>query len=144
MIYYLNLPSEPISDQSDIESRIKALKEELRKRKFMAYQLKKEQKKRHKERLKAQEASLLKQLEVSLCVHLFMYRISRFLHILTVVISYSFFQSYDNFIEKTKAELNKEPDTDQTSDTKSQIKDSTSIAEQPSIKPPAQRYQKQL
>lgn len=60
----MNLPSEPVSDQSDIESRIKALKEELRKRKFMANQLKKEQKKRHKERLKAQEASLLKQLEV--------------------------------------------------------------------------------
>lgn len=59
------LPSEPISDQSDIESRIKALKEELKKRKFMAYQLKKEQKKRHKERLKAQEANLLKQLEVN-------------------------------------------------------------------------------
>ncbi|XP_044054399.1 centrosome-associated protein 350 isoform X2 [Siniperca chuatsi] len=100
--------TEPISDQSDIESRIKALKEELRKRKFMAYQLKKEQKKRHKERLKAQEASLLKQLE-----------------------------SYDNFIEKTKAELNKEADS--TPDTKSQIKDSTSIAEQSSIKPPAYR-----
>ncbi|XP_045904762.1 centrosome-associated protein 350 isoform X2 [Micropterus dolomieu] len=100
--------TEPISDQSDIESRIKALKEELRKRKFMAYQLKKEQKKRHKERLKAQEASLLKQLE-----------------------------SYDNFIEKTKAELNKEPDS--TPDTKSQIIDSTLIAEQSSIKPPADR-----
>lgn len=72
MIYHQNFPSEPISDQSDIESRIKALKEELRKRKFMAYQLKKEQKKRHKDRLKAQEASLLKQLEVNvyecLCV----------------------------------------------------------------------------
>ena len=68
MIYHLNLPSEPVSDQSDIESRIKALKEELRKRKFMAYQLKKEQKKRHKERLKAKEASLLKQLEVNVCV----------------------------------------------------------------------------
>lgn len=65
VIYHQNFPSEPISDQSDIESRIKALKEELRKRKFMAYQLKKEQKKRHKERLKAQEASLLKQLEVN-------------------------------------------------------------------------------
>lgn len=64
MITCMNLPSEPVSDQSDIESRIKALKEELRKRKFMANQLKKEQKKRHKERLKAQEASLLKQLEV--------------------------------------------------------------------------------
>ncbi|XP_033477204.2 centrosome-associated protein 350 isoform X1 [Epinephelus lanceolatus] len=102
--------TEPISDQSDIESRIKALKEELRKRKFMAYQLKKEQKKRHKERLKAQEASLLKQLE-----------------------------SYNNFIEKTKAELNKEPDS--TSDTKVQNKDSTSIAEQSSIKTPAHRLE---
>ncbi|CAJ1060546.1 centrosome-associated protein 350 isoform X2 [Xyrichtys novacula] len=100
--------TEPISDQSDIESRIKALKEELRKRKFMAYQLKKEQKKRHKERLKAQEASLLKQLE-----------------------------SYDNFIEKTKAELNKEPDS--TPDSRSLIKDSTSISEQSSIKPASHR-----
>ncbi|XP_056270346.1 centrosome-associated protein 350 isoform X3 [Pseudoliparis swirei] len=98
------MQTEPISDQSDIESRIKALKEEVRKRKLMAYQLKKEQKKRNKERLKAQEASLLKQLE-----------------------------SYDNLIEKTKAELNKEPDS--TPDTQSQIKDSTSITEQSSIKP---------
>lgn len=54
-----------MSDQRDIESRIRALKEELRKRKSVVYHLKKEQKKRHKERLKAQEASLLKQLEVS-------------------------------------------------------------------------------
>ena len=59
--------TDPMSDQSDIESRIRALKEELKKRKSMAYQLKKEQKKRHKERLKAQEASLHKQLEVSVC-----------------------------------------------------------------------------
>ncbi|XP_026200358.1 centrosome-associated protein 350 isoform X3 [Anabas testudineus] len=100
--------TEPISDQSDIESRIKALKEELRKRKFMAYQLKKEQKKRHKERLKAQEASLLKQLE-----------------------------TYDNIIEKTKAELNKEPDS--TAETMSQTKDYTSVADQSSIKPSAHR-----
>ncbi|XP_069006577.1 centrosome-associated protein 350 isoform X1 [Embiotoca jacksoni] len=100
--------TETISDQSDIESRIKALKEELRKRKFMAHQLKKEQKKRHKERLKAQEASLLKQLE-----------------------------SYNNFIEKTKAELNKEPDS--THDTSSQIKDSTSTLEQECVKPPPHR-----
>lgn len=56
---------ETASDQSDIESRVRALKDELRKRKTVVYQLKKEQKKRHKERLKAQEASLLKQLEVS-------------------------------------------------------------------------------
>lgn len=58
-------PSEPISEQSDIETRIRALKEELKKRKSMAYQLKKEQKKRQKERLKAQEANLLKQLQVN-------------------------------------------------------------------------------
>ncbi|XP_035769043.1 centrosome-associated protein 350 [Neolamprologus brichardi] len=90
--------SETISDQSDIESRIKALKEELKKRKLMASQLKKEQKKRHKERLKAEEASLLKQLE-----------------------------NYNNFIEKTKADLNKEPDL--TLDTNSQINESNSVLE---------------
>lgn len=64
VIYYENVSTESISDQSDIESRINALKEELRKRKSLAYQLKKEQKKRHKERLKAKEASLLRELEV--------------------------------------------------------------------------------
>ncbi|XP_055778757.1 centrosome-associated protein 350-like isoform X3 [Salvelinus fontinalis] len=74
--------TEPMSAQSDIETRIRALKEELRKRKSVVYQLKKEQKKRHKERLKAQEASLLKQLE-----------------------------SYNDFIEKTETELSKEPDS---------------------------------
>ncbi|KAG7261485.1 hypothetical protein CRUP_002956, partial [Coryphaenoides rupestris] len=74
--------ADPMSDQSDIENRIRALKEELKKRKSTAGQLKKEQRKRHKERLKAQEASLLKRLE-----------------------------SYDDFIQKTKAELNKEPDS---------------------------------
>lgn len=57
--------SETTSDQSDIEGRIRALKDELRKRKSVVDQLKKEQKKRQKERLKAQEASLIKQLEVS-------------------------------------------------------------------------------
>ncbi|KAL2089649.1 hypothetical protein ACEWY4_014337 [Coilia grayii] len=66
------------SDQSSIESRISALKEELRKRKSVVNQLKKEQKKRHKERLKTQEASLLKQLE-----------------------------SYNDFIKKTTSELSK-------------------------------------
>lgn len=68
--------TEPISDQSDIESRIRALKEELRKRKVTANQLKKEQKKRTKERLKAKEANLRKQLE-----------------------------TYNDIIEKAKAEL---------------------------------------
>ncbi|XP_053100125.1 centrosome-associated protein 350 isoform X2 [Hemicordylus capensis] len=71
--------SETTSDQSDIESRIRALKDELQKRKSVVYQLKKEQKKRHKERLKAQEASLLKQLE-----------------------------TYDEFIKKTEAELSRD------------------------------------
>ena len=56
--------SETTSDQSDIEGRIRALKDELRKRKSVVDQLKKEQKKRQKERLKAQEDSLIKQLEV--------------------------------------------------------------------------------
>uniref|UniRef100_A0A671KJE4 Centrosome-associated protein 350-like n=1 Tax=Sinocyclocheilus anshuiensis TaxID=1608454 RepID=A0A671KJE4_9TELE len=98
-------PSETTSDQSDIESRIHALKDELRKRKSVVYQLKKEQKKRQKERLKAQEASLLKQLE-----------------------------SYNDFIQKTKAELSKEPDS--TPATKPQIKTPTSATEKPRIKPP--------
>ncbi|KAF7202962.1 centrosome-associated protein 350 isoform X2 [Nothobranchius furzeri] len=97
--------SENISDQSDIEGRIKALKEELRRRKFMAYQLKKEQKKRHKERLKAQEASLLKQLE-----------------------------NYNNFIEKTKAELSEELDS--SPEAKPQVKDFNLVLEQSSTKPP--------
>lgn len=77
MITCINLPSEPVSDQSDIESRIKALKEELRKRKFMANQLKREQKKRHKERLKAQEASLLKQLEVNVWFGIYSYGVKK-------------------------------------------------------------------
>uniref|UniRef100_A0A8C8LXF8 CAP-Gly domain-containing protein n=1 Tax=Oncorhynchus tshawytscha TaxID=74940 RepID=A0A8C8LXF8_ONCTS len=98
-------PSEPMSDQRDIESRIRALKEELRKRKSVVYHLKKEQKKRHKERLKAQEASLLKQLE-----------------------------SYNDFIEKTKTELNKEPDS--TPSAKPQIKAPISATEKPQIKSP--------
>ncbi|XP_058639907.1 centrosome-associated protein 350 isoform X11 [Onychostoma macrolepis] len=98
-------PSETTSDQSDIESRIRALKDELRKRKSVVYQLKKEQKKRQKERLKAQEASLLKQLE-----------------------------SYNDFIQKTQAELSKEPDS--TPATKPQIKTPTSATEKPRIKPP--------
>ncbi|XP_048067432.1 centrosome-associated protein 350 isoform X2 [Megalobrama amblycephala] len=96
---------ETTSDQSDIESRIRALKDELRKRKSVVYQLKKEQKKRQKERLKAQEASLLKQLE-----------------------------SYNDFIQKTQAELSKEPDS--TPATKPQIKTPTSATEKPRIKPP--------
>ncbi|MBN3282056.1 CE350 protein, partial [Polyodon spathula] len=98
-------PAEAMSEQSDIESRIRALKGELRQRKHIVQQLKREQKNRQKERLKAQEASLLKQLE-----------------------------SYDDFIEKTKAELNKELNTSQT--TKPQIKTPSSVPEKPRVKPP--------
>ncbi|XP_058395946.1 centrosome-associated protein 350 [Diceros bicornis minor] len=77
--------SETTSDQSDIEGRIRALKDELRKRKSVVDQLKKEQKKRQKERLKAQEASLIKQLE-----------------------------TYDEFIKKTEAELSRDLETSPT------------------------------
>ncbi|KAL6459372.1 hypothetical protein MHYP_G00328440 [Metynnis hypsauchen] len=98
--------SEAASDQSDIEGRVLALKEELRRRKAEVQRLKKAQKQRHKERLKAQEASLLKQLE-----------------------------SYNNFIEKTKAELNKEADSMPTA--KPQIKTPASGTEKPRIRSPA-------
>ncbi|KAL6035018.1 hypothetical protein STEG23_006165 [Scotinomys teguina] len=78
--------SETTSDQSDIEGRIRALKDELRKRRSVVEQLKKEQRKRQKERLKAQEASLLRQLE-----------------------------TYDEFIKKTEGELSQDLDTSPTS-----------------------------
>ncbi|XP_015666755.1 centrosome-associated protein 350 [Protobothrops mucrosquamatus] len=77
--------SETTSDQSDIESRIWALKDEVRKKKSVVYRLKKEQKKRLKEKLKAQEASLIKQLE-----------------------------TYDEFIKKTEEELNRDLETTPT------------------------------
>ncbi|XP_060737946.1 centrosome-associated protein 350 isoform X3 [Tachysurus vachellii] len=86
--------SEAASDQSDIEGRVLALRAELRRRKAEVQRLKKEQRLRHKERLKAQEASLIKQLE-----------------------------SYNNFIQKTKAELSK---SDAATSTKPQIKTPTS------------------
>uniref|UniRef100_W5L5K6 Centrosomal protein 350 n=1 Tax=Astyanax mexicanus TaxID=7994 RepID=W5L5K6_ASTMX len=98
--------TEAASDQSDIEGRVLALKEELRRRKTEVQRLKKVQKQRNKERLKAQEASLLKQLE-----------------------------SYNNFIEKTKAELSKE--ADHTPTAKPQIKTPASGTEKPSIRSPA-------
>uniref|UniRef100_A0A4W2HBR3 Centrosomal protein 350 n=1 Tax=Bos indicus x Bos taurus TaxID=30522 RepID=A0A4W2HBR3_BOBOX len=89
--------SETTSDQSDIEGRIRALKDELRKRKSVVDQLKKEQKKRQKERLKAQEASLIKQLE-----------------------------SYDEFIKKTEAELSRDLETSPTAKPQIKMLSSTS------------------
>ncbi|XP_041446454.1 centrosome-associated protein 350 isoform X2 [Xenopus laevis] len=74
--------SETTSDQSDIEGRIRALKDQLKKRKSVVDSLKREQKKRQKERLRAQEAILLQQLK-----------------------------SYDEYILKTQAELSEEHGT---------------------------------
>ncbi|KFU87367.1 Centrosome-associated protein 350 [Chaetura pelagica] len=102
--------SETTSDQSDIEGRIRALKDELRKRKSVVYQLKKEQKKRQKERLKAQEASLIKQLE-----------------------------SYDEFIKKTEAELSQDLEASPTAKPQIKTPSSAAV-EKPKIKaPPLQR-----
>ncbi len=56
--------AETASDASDVEGRIRALNQELMKRKREAEQLKREAKRRDKERLKAHEASLKKQIEV--------------------------------------------------------------------------------
>uniref|UniRef100_A0A8B9CHD7 Centrosomal protein 350 n=1 Tax=Anser brachyrhynchus TaxID=132585 RepID=A0A8B9CHD7_9AVES len=98
--------SETTSDQSDIEGRIRALKDELRKRKSVVYQLKKEQKKRQKERLKAQEASLIKQLE-----------------------------SYDEFIKKTEAELSQDLELSPTAKPQIKTL-SSAAAEKPKIKAP--------
>uniref|UniRef100_A0A8C0BUG5 Centrosomal protein 350 n=1 Tax=Buteo japonicus TaxID=224669 RepID=A0A8C0BUG5_9AVES len=98
--------SETTSDQSDIEGRIRALKDELRKRKSVVYQLKKEQKKRQKERLKAQEASLIKQLE-----------------------------SYDEFIKKTEAELSQDLEASPTAKPQIKTPPSAA-AEKPKIKAP--------
>ncbi|KAM7014133.1 centrosome-associated protein 350 [Passerculus sandwichensis] len=98
--------SETTSDQSDIEGRIRALKDELRKRKSVVYQLKKEQKKRQKERLKAQEASLIKQLE-----------------------------SYDEFIKKTEAELSQDLEASPTAKPQIKTP-SSAAAEKPKIKTP--------
>ncbi|NWW78365.1 CE350 protein, partial [Climacteris rufus] len=98
--------SETTSDQSDIEGRIRALKDELRKRKSVVYQLKKEQKKRQKERLKAQEASLIKQLE-----------------------------SYDEFIKKTEAELSRDLEASPTAKPQIKTP-SSAAAEKPKIKAP--------
>ncbi|NXX48995.1 CE350 protein, partial [Tricholaema leucomelas] len=105
--------SETTSDQSDIEGRIRALKDELRKRKSVVYQLKKEQKKRQKERLKAQEASLIKQLE-----------------------------SYDEFIKKTEAELSQDLEASLTAKPQIKTP-SSAAAEKPKIKaPPLHRPEK--
>ncbi|KAG8183664.1 hypothetical protein JTE90_010138 [Oedothorax gibbosus] len=68
--------SETASDQSDIEVRIHALSEELRRRKYEADKLKREKKRKYREQLKGTELSLQKQVE-----------------------------AYDQYIKQVKAEL---------------------------------------
>ncbi|XP_043226325.1 centrosome-associated protein 350-like [Amphibalanus amphitrite] len=51
------------SDQSDVEGRIFALQEELKRRKVEAERLRREQRRKHREKLRQQEQSLRKQLE---------------------------------------------------------------------------------
>ncbi|CAB3364045.1 Hypothetical predicted protein [Cloeon dipterum] len=71
--------NETASEQSDVESRICALHEQLRRRKMEAEKLRKEQKRCHRERLRAKEQSLLKQI-----------------------------QAYDSYIQQTRKDLEQE------------------------------------
>ncbi|XP_074655620.1 centrosome-associated protein 350-like [Tubulanus polymorphus] len=78
-------PSETASDQSDVEGRVRALNEDLKRRKAEAERLnkfRKEQRRRNKDRLKAQEASLKKQVE-----------------------------AYETYIQQVKADLQKQYDS---------------------------------
>ncbi|KAF4517765.1 hypothetical protein B566_EDAN002970 [Ephemera danica] len=71
--------SKTASEQSDVESRICALQEQLRRRKLEADRLRREQKRCHRERLRAKEQSLLKQI-----------------------------QAYDSYIQEARRELEQE------------------------------------
>uniref|UniRef100_UPI00358E67D8 centrosome-associated protein 350-like isoform X2 n=1 Tax=Myxine glutinosa TaxID=7769 RepID=UPI00358E67D8 len=73
--------SEVLSDQSDIEGRVHALEAELHSRRQVAERLRREQQRRHIEKLHAREESLSKQLE-----------------------------AYDKFISRAQAELNSDLD----------------------------------
>lgn len=55
---------ETMSEQSDMEVRISVLKEQLRQRKLEAEKLRREQTRAQREKLKAKEQSLLKQIQV--------------------------------------------------------------------------------
>ena len=65
---HINLIAETQSDLSDFEGRIRALNEELRRRKTEADKLKRERKKKRKEQMKNKEESLKKQIEVMTCM----------------------------------------------------------------------------
>ncbi|KAK6628918.1 hypothetical protein RUM43_002735 [Polyplax serrata] len=96
--------TETASEQSDLESRIAALHEQLRKRKLEAERLRREQKKAQRERLKVKEQSLLKQI-----------------------------QAYDAYIEKKKMELEQEYDHSVHAISKPLIKQ-PKVAEKSSVK----------
>ncbi|XP_046390393.1 uncharacterized protein LOC124158984 [Ischnura elegans] len=85
--------NETASEQSDIESKICALQEQLRRRKMEADLLKKQQKRIHRERLKAKEQSLIKQI-----------------------------QAYDLYIQRAHKELEQEYESPSASLVKPQIK----------------------
>jgi hypothetical protein len=57
--------SDVTSDQSDLENRIQALTEKLKKCKAEAESLRREQRKQRKMKLKAEEESLKQQIEVT-------------------------------------------------------------------------------
>ena len=58
--------AETASDVSDVESRLLALTDQLQRRQTEAQRLKIEHKRLSKEKLKAQESALIKQIEVSI------------------------------------------------------------------------------
>ncbi|GLH00828.1 Putative myosin heavy chain cardiac muscle isoform [Gryllus bimaculatus] len=74
--------TETPSEQSDLEGRVSALLEQLRRRRMEADKLRREHKRTHRERLRAKEQSLLKQI-----------------------------QAYDEYIQKTREEIQKELDS---------------------------------
>lgn len=57
------------SEQSDVEMRIAALREQLKQRKQEAERLQKEQKRARREKLKSKELSLINQIQVYFCRH---------------------------------------------------------------------------
>lgn len=65
MFFFFNVIE--TSEQSDVEVRIAALREQLKQRKQEAEKLQREQKRARRENLKTQEISLIKQIQVYFC-----------------------------------------------------------------------------
>lgn len=65
MCFFFNIIE--TSEQSDVEVRIAALREQLKQRKQEAEKLQREQKRARRENLKTQEISLIKQIQVYFC-----------------------------------------------------------------------------